>query len=131
MSNLNNRSLDIEIPASPFMKELDRGTGITVYMLKRSKLNLNESPWAIKKINKNLKKSLYEKRLNDEANILRQLDHPNIVGFRNFSKNPQGESCLAMEVCDQSLGNMIEERAEDECGIFPADKIELVRLEQL
>lgn len=41
------------------------------------------SPWAIKKINSKCAKSqmkVYQRRLCDEAKILKDLHHPNIVG---------------------------------------------------
>lgn len=41
------------------------------------------SPWAIKKINSKCAKSqmtVYQKRLSEEAKILKDLHHPNIVG---------------------------------------------------
>lgn len=44
---------------------------------------LNSSPWAVKKINsKCATKDLgvYQKRLNEEAQILKGISHPNIVG---------------------------------------------------
>jgi len=43
----------------------------------------NHSPWAIKKINSKCEKSqmnVYQKRLSEEAKVLKDLHHPNIVG---------------------------------------------------
>lgn len=47
-------------------------------------------------------------RLRNEAEILRKLKHPNIVGFRAFVKTTDGRECLAMEECHTSLGDLLE-----------------------
>ena len=45
--------------------------------------NVIRSPWALKKLNKRISiKSEYAKRLEEEANILKKLQHPNIIGYR-------------------------------------------------
>ena len=45
--------------------------------------NVIRSPWAIKKLNKRISiKSEYAKRLEEEAEILKKLQHPNIIGYR-------------------------------------------------
>lgn len=44
---------------------------------------LNASPWAVKKINSRCatnQMAVYQKRLNDEAKVLKGINHPNIVG---------------------------------------------------
>lgn len=44
---------------------------------------LNASPWAVKKINSKCatkQKNIYQKRLNEEAKLLKEINHPNIVG---------------------------------------------------
>lgn len=44
---------------------------------------LNASPWAVKKINSKCatkQLAVYQKRLNDEAKLLKGINHPNIVG---------------------------------------------------
>lgn len=49
----------------------------------RSPLGLSRSPWAVKKINSKCNRSqqsIYQERLNEEAKVLRTLQHPNIVG---------------------------------------------------
>lgn len=119
------------IPASPFMKKLGCGTGVNVYLMDRmGKLNL--SPWAVKKVNSKCAKkqaSLYQKRLNEEAKILKGIDHPNIVGFRAIAKAKDGSKCLAMEYGgEQSLNDMIEKRREEGLKAFPASNIEKVAL---
>ncbi|EOA93251.1 Lymphokine-activated killer T-cell-originated protein kinase, partial [Anas platyrhynchos] len=75
----------VTIPASPFMQKLGYGTGVNVYLMKRSPRGLSRSPWAVKKINpkcSRTQQSLYQQRLNDEAKILKGLQHPNIVAAR-------------------------------------------------
>ncbi|MGH0124368.1 UNVERIFIED_CONTAM: hypothetical protein FKN15_018399 [Acipenser sinensis] len=70
------------IPASPFMQKLGCGTGVNVYLMKRTDKEF-QSPWAIKKINSKCAKTqvqVYQKRLNEEAKILKNIQHPNIVG---------------------------------------------------
>lgn len=121
----------ITIPASPFMKKLGCGTGVSVYLMDRmGKLNL--SPWAVKKINSKCATKqavLYQKRLNEEAKILKGIDHPNIVGFRAVATAKDGSKCLAMEYGgEQSLNDMIEKRREDGLKAFPAANIEKVAL---
>lgn len=100
-----------------------------MYELKRSPyLSKLRSPWAIKKLVKKINRNSKEhrKRLNVEAKVLRQLNHPNVVGFRGIFKGSDGEPCLAMEECDFSLGDAIEERQEKSAEPFPADRIERV-----
>lgn len=44
---------------------------------------LNASPWAVKKINSKCatkQLNVYQKRLNEEAELLKGINHPNIVG---------------------------------------------------
>ncbi|NWT07491.1 TOPK kinase, partial [Mionectes macconnelli] len=75
--------VSVTIPASPFMQKLGYGTGVNVYLMKRSPRGLSRSPWAIKKISSKCNRSqqsLYRERLKEEAKILRDLQHPNIVG---------------------------------------------------
>ncbi|XP_040286884.1 lymphokine-activated killer T-cell-originated protein kinase isoform X1 [Bufo bufo] len=120
------------IPASPFMKKFGYGTGVSVYLMKRSPKGLSHSPWAVKKVNKQCDKSsknLYEQRLNDEAKILKNLQHPNIIGYRGLTKTNDGSLCLAMEYGgEKSLNDLIEERNEKCLGPFPADTILKVAL---
>ncbi|NWY22459.1 TOPK kinase, partial [Aphelocoma coerulescens] len=75
--------VSVTIPASPFMQKLGFGTGVSVYLMKRSPRGLSRSPWAVKKINSGCsqsQRSLFQRRLQEEAQILRNLRHPNIVG---------------------------------------------------
>ncbi|KAM6150027.1 lymphokine-activated killer T-cell-originated protein kinase [Erethizon dorsatum] len=114
----------INIPASPFMQKLGYGTGVNVYLMKRSPRGLSHSPWAVKKINSICNdhyRSIYQKRLTDEAKILKSLHHPNIVGYRAFTEASDGSMCLAMEYGgEKSLNDLIEERYKHSQGPFPA-----------
>ncbi|KAM3929988.1 lymphokine-activated killer T-cell-originated protein kinase [Leptodactylus fuscus] len=128
----DTKSPSFAIPASPFMKKFGYGTGVSVYLMKRSPKGLSHSPWAVKKVNKQCdksSKSLYEQRLNDEAKILKNLQHPNIVGYRGLTKATDGSLCLAMEYGgEKSLNDLIEDRNEKELGPFPAATILKVAL---
>ncbi|XP_026564350.1 lymphokine-activated killer T-cell-originated protein kinase [Pseudonaja textilis] len=127
-----NTSSTLSIPASPFMKKLGYGTGVNVYLMKRSPRGISCSPWAVKKINtkcNSTQQSIYQKRLNEEANILQNLQHPNIVGFRAFAEAKDGSMCLAMEYGgEKSLNDLIEERNEKHKKPFPAATILKVAL---
>lgn len=80
-------------------------SGIAVYMLERSpKVGSVRSPWAVKKWLKGRSNETTDGRLRLEADVLRQLNHPNIIGFRAFAKGADGKPCLAMEALDMSLG---------------------------
>lgn len=80
-------------------------SGVAVYMLERSpKVGLARSPWAVKKWLKGRNNEVNNGRLRLEADVLRQLNHPNIVGFRAFTTGVDGKPCLAMEALDTSLG---------------------------
>ncbi|CAG5088043.1 Similar to PBK: Lymphokine-activated killer T-cell-originated protein kinase (Homo sapiens) [Cotesia congregata] len=95
----------LKIPATPFLKQIGYGCGVNVFTLERSpKVGFARSPWAIKKRNANLSKDIkYDLRIKFEADILRNLNHPNIVGFRALTLSATGIPCLAMEKLDQSL----------------------------
>nr|XP_023024809.1 lymphokine-activated killer T-cell-originated protein kinase homolog [Leptinotarsa decemlineata] len=118
----NKKGNLIQIPASPFMKKIGFGTGVAVYEMHRSPIqNRTYSPWAVKKVLKEKESGIVEsmeKRLRFEAEILRKLKHPNIVGFRAISKDEDGNSALIMEECSSSLGDMIENRL-DHLGEVP------------
>ncbi|XP_051265738.1 lymphokine-activated killer T-cell-originated protein kinase homolog [Dicentrarchus labrax] len=127
----SNGGTPVTIPASPFMKKLGCGTGVNVYLMNRMG-KLNASPWAVKKINsKCATKQLpvYQRRLNEEAKLLKGIHHPNIVGFRAFTTAKDGSKCLAMEYGgEQSLNDLIEKRREDGLKAFPAANVEKVAL---
>ncbi|XP_051800780.1 lymphokine-activated killer T-cell-originated protein kinase homolog [Acanthochromis polyacanthus] len=92
---------------------------------------LNASPWAVKKINSKCaakQVAVYQQRLNEEAEVLKGINHPNIVGFRAFATAKDGSKCLAMEYGgEQSLNDVIEKR-KDSLKAFPAANIEKVAL---
>ncbi|XP_016326219.1 lymphokine-activated killer T-cell-originated protein kinase homolog isoform X1 [Sinocyclocheilus anshuiensis] len=121
----------VTIPASPFMKKLGCGTGVSVYLMNRMGKHTH-SPWAIKKISSkcaNSQMTVYQKRLCEEAKILKDLHHPNIVGFRAFTTAKDGSKCLAMEYGgEQSLNDLIEKRREEGLQAFPVATIEKVSL---
>ncbi|XP_003489465.1 lymphokine-activated killer T-cell-originated protein kinase [Bombus impatiens] len=123
----NNPELQtpIKIPASPFLEQIGYGCGVNVFSLERSpKVGFIRSPWAIKKRNCKIKENKkYNERIRFEAEVLRKLNHPNIVGFRAFTELSNGEPCLAMEKLDASLGDKIEERLETGDDPFPAKDI--------
>lgn len=77
------------------------------------------SPWAVKKANKKAPPVIVE-RLKEEAELLRTLQHPNIIGFRQVSTTSDGRLALAMELGgDSSLYDRIEARSEaGETGSF-------------
>lgn len=119
----------VQIPPSPLMKKIGFGTHVVVYEFQRSPLPEKlRSPWAIKKLIEGHKQQASaktaKKRLKAEAEILRKLDHPNIVGFRACTKQSDDTCILAMEGCTSSLGDLIENRL-DYLGDspFPANTI--------
>lgn len=115
----------IKIPASPFLEKIGYGCGINVFSLERSpKVGFIRSPWAIKKRNcKVTDDQKYNERLRFEAEILRKLNHPNVIGFRAFVELSNGEPCLAMEKLDSSLGDRIEQKLENDDDPFLAKDI--------
>lgn len=65
--------------------------GVNVYHLDRSPLDHKiRSPWALKKVNKTHRGGEISKRMFDESEILKTLNHPNIVGFRGYTKTEDG-----------------------------------------
>ncbi|CAK9810100.1 Lymphokine-activated killer T-cell-originated protein kinase [Anthophora plagiata] len=114
----------IKIPSSPFLTQIGYGCGVNVFSLERSpKVGFSRSPWAIKKRNRKVEDNKYNERIRFEAEVLRKLNHENIVGFRAFAEISKGEPCLIMEKLDASLGDMIEQRLESGDDQFPANDI--------
>ncbi|KAK7083023.1 hypothetical protein SK128_028251 [Halocaridina rubra] len=113
------------IPPSPFLKQLGYGTGVNVYLLERfSPLKDSyNSPWAVKKINRKTEFTEFSKRLSYEADILKSLKHPNIIGYRSYGKGKDGMPCLMMESGEKSLLSIIECHCENELGPLPAANI--------
>jgi len=70
--------------------------------------------------------SQFGQRLEEEAKVLKLLSHPNIIGYRAFSKKEDGTHALVMEDGQKSLFDIIEERSEGDEGPFPASTIENV-----
>nr|CAD7437716.1 unnamed protein product [Timema bartmani]CAD7453403.1 unnamed protein product [Timema tahoe] len=98
--------------------------GVGVFNMARSPhMGVMCSPWAIKKLWRGNENKEHSQRLKKEAEILRKLHHPNIVGYRAFLQTNDGRDCLAMEKCSMCLGNMIEERQEGVAGPYPAADI--------
>ncbi|XP_014300029.1 lymphokine-activated killer T-cell-originated protein kinase [Microplitis demolitor] len=121
----------LKIPATPYLKQIGYGCGINVFTLERSpRVGFARSPWAIKKRNAKLSTDTkYDMRIKFEADILKHLKHPNIVGFRALTLSQTGIPCLAMEKLDKSLGDLIEERVDMEADPFKARDIEFVGFE--
>merc|ERR1719411_770130 len=73
--------------------------------------NVIRSPWAIKKLNKRISiKSEYAKRLEEEAEILKKLQHPNIIGYRGFHRSKEDPMLvLAVENGQKSLYDILQE----------------------
>lgn len=53
----------------------------------------------------------------------RSLNHPNIVGFRGTKTLAENQVILAMETCDTSLGDLIEQRSELAAGPLEPTKL--------
>ncbi|KAK3928530.1 Lymphokine-activated killer T-cell-originated protein kinase [Frankliniella fusca] len=119
----------INIPPSPFMKKLGFGTGVSVFRWDRSpRPDATRSPWAVKKLNKRDLPQFIEQRLQKEAELLKSLKHPNIVGFRACVPGKDGRMTLAMESCESSLADRIEDRRNDGMGPFESEVILKVAL---
>lgn len=119
----------LKIPASPIMKNIGFGTGVGVYKYERSpRCGVVRSPWAVKKISLKfaMDDSTVESMLLNEAKILRELNHPNIISFRGFEES---KPALVMEFGGRSLGQVLEEREDDEVEFpfpLPVDYVEKV-----
>lgn len=86
--------------------------------------NIIKSPWAVKRITKralaNGNTAVYNERLQKEAKILRQLNHPHVIGFRGMTKDAADRDVLALEICTTSLHDIIENRLEEGLGPIPS-----------
>ncbi|RXG56891.1 Lymphokine-activated killer T-cell-originated protein kinase [Armadillidium vulgare] len=114
------------IPPSPCMEKLGYGTGVNVYLIERfsPSRNMYKSPWAVKKLNSRVESNpAFKARLEDETKVLKTLNHPNIIGFRSEGRSSDGNICLLMESGQKSLGDLIEERLEQEAGPFSSEDI--------
>ncbi|XP_037050362.1 lymphokine-activated killer T-cell-originated protein kinase [Bradysia coprophila] len=126
----------LNVPASPFLKQLGYGTGVQVFRFERQPdaTGSTKSPWALKCLSRRHNndpdsKTMISSRLLEEADILRSLNHPNIVGFRGLKKLQDGRDTLIMEECSASLGDLLEERHDDKLGPLPADQMRKVCLD--
>jgi len=120
-------SPSVQLPATPFLTKLGYGTGVSVFLYQRSPAGDKfRSPWAVKKVNKRHALSQFGQRLEEEANVLKTLSHPNIIGYRAFNKKDDGTHALVMEDGHKSLFDIIEERNETDKGPFLASTIEAV-----
>ena len=64
------------------------------------------SPWAVKKVAKRFAESQnkeFSSRLLEEADVLRSLEHPNIIGYRTLTKATDGTWCLVIIVENNSF----------------------------
>ena len=104
--------------------------GVSVYLMERTAMQGGySSPWAVKKVAKRFcdkENQNFSKRLLKEADILRELQHPNIIGFRTITKAVDGTWCLAMEKAEHSLMDLIEERLDNSQGPFLPQEIQCV-----
>lgn len=124
----------ITVPASPSLERLGYGTGVSVYLMERAPISGGgyRSPWAVKKVAKrfaNQEHQDFSKRLLEEANILKKLEHPNIIGFRTLTKSVDGTWCLAMEKAENCLMDLIEQRLDSRAGPFPPHQIKCVGID--
>jgi len=85
------------------------------------------SPWAVKKVAKRFDQNKdFSSRLLEEADVLRSLEHPNIIGYRTLTKATDGTWCLAMEKAENSLMDLIEQRLDNKLGPFLPQQISRV-----
>lgn len=124
-----------KLPSSPFLQKLGFGTGVEVLRIRRSPTkNSTRSPWAIKMLSRRNDPEhakLFGDRLTEEAGILKNLDHPNIVGYRGFDSLEAGKEYIAMEYCNTSLGDLLQTRYNDGLGPLEARKIQRMSLDTL
>jgi len=117
----------VHLPPTPFLSRLGYGTGVSVFLYQRSPAGeRSRSPWAVKKVNKRHVLSQFGSRLEEEARVLKSLSHPNIIGYRGYSRRQDGTHALLMEDGHQSLLDLLEERAEAGAGPLPAATVEAV-----
>lgn len=68
-----------------------------------------------------MKPLLYDCNLTPKS-IFRKLCHPNIIGYRGLTKDANGMDSLVLECMRTSLGELLEDRNENEKGPLPADQ---------
>ncbi|XP_058123395.1 lymphokine-activated killer T-cell-originated protein kinase homolog [Anopheles coustani] len=131
-----NPVLWVAAPPTPLVKTLGYGTGVQVYVVKRNLTTEERSPWAIKMLSARdpSNRAMFDKRLSQEAVIVENLKHPNIVGFRGtiqYNTIGVGRSFLALEYCNSSLGDILEKRYEKNAGPLEADKAKRMAIDVL
>lgn len=62
---------------------------------------------------------------------MKNLDHPNIVGYRGFDSLEAGKEYIAMEYCNTSLGDLLQTRYDEGLGPLEARKIQRMSLDTL
>lgn len=124
-----------KLPSSPFLQKLGFGTGVEVLRIRRSPTkNSTRSPWAIKMLSRRNDPEhakLFGDRLTEEADILKNLNHPNIVGYRGFDNLEAGKEYIAMEYCNTSLGDLLQARYNQGLGPLETRKIQRMALDTL
>lgn len=136
-ANVQQANTPFQVPASPLLKSLGYGTGVNVYYLERSPRSSGQirSPWAIKRVSNRVRlnnkesSKLFNERIVKEAEILKKLQHPNIVGFRGIQQGVDGIGILALECCNSSLGMILENRLELNHGALPACHVKKMMLD--
>ncbi len=110
------------VPPSTALQRICKGSGVTVYRMDRApdSAGAPSSPWVIKKVDVEPRlvreRRRVERTLEHESQILSHIDHPHIIGFRAAQRLPDGQLCLAMESCECSLYNVIQDRQFASCG---------------
>lgn len=59
--------------------------------------------------------------MDKEAEILRILKHPNIIGFRGFKRTSDGSRILAIENGQRALFDILEDRRDSESTLTPLE----------
>ena len=96
------------VPPSANLLRLAKGSGVSVFRVDRSPVGgVLRSPWAIKKTDVSpvlmRERRRVERSLLHETTMLSAMQHPHIIGFRAAQRAPDGQLCLALELCDGSL----------------------------
>ena len=111
------RRESLNVPPSERMVRMAQGSGVSVYRMDRSPRDGRpRSPWVIKKANVSpllvRERRRVERTLEHESCMLSAMHHPNIVGFRAAQRLSDGHLCLALEHCEISLYQLIQERVK-------------------
>jgi PDZ-binding kinase len=103
------------------MVRMAQGSGVSVYRMDRSpREGRPRSPWVLKKANVSpllvRERRRVERTLEHESCMLAAMSHQNIVGFRAAQRASDGHLCLALEHCEISLYQLIQERVKPHGG---------------